>query len=409
MTDEELLRLLEDPESDRVERKESLADGDKIRQAICAFANDLPDHRQPGVLFVGVDDHGKPTGMPVTDQLLQRLAHMRSDGNILPFPAMTVQKRHLRGHDMAVAIVQPADAPPVRFKGTVWVRVGPRRAIASPQEERMLAERRRYRDAPGDIQPLRDADPDELDVTLFRERYLPSAVSAEVLAGNEREPRVQMASLRLIDLGPPPVPTVLGILAIGRQPTRHLPMAYVSFLRLAGTHLASEVITGHDISGPLPRLMEQIDELLRLHVMTAVDITSGDTEHREPDYPLPAIQQIVRNAVMHRLYEGTNAPVRIYWYSDRIEVISPGGPYGQVTPENFGRPGINDYRNPNLAEAMRCLGYAQHFGVGIQIAREALDRNGNPPLEFQVDSRTVVAILRRARRKVVHTLAEGTQ
>jgi hypothetical protein len=60
-----------------------------------------------------------------------------------------------------------------------------------------------------------------------------------------------------------------------------------------------------------------------------------------------------------------------------------------VTPENFGQPGVNDYRNPHLAEAMRCLGYAQHFGVGIQIARDALARNGNPPLEFRVDPRTV--------------------
>jgi ATP-dependent DNA helicase RecG len=142
--------------------------------------------------------------------------------------------------------------------------------------------------------------------------------------------------------------------------------------------------------------MAQIDELLRVHVMTAVDITSADREIRRPDYPLVALQQVVRNAVMHRLYEGTNAPARVYWYADRIEIISPGGPFGQVTEENFGRPGVNDYRNPHLAEAMRCLGYAQHFGVGIQIARDALARNGNPPPEFRVDPRTVVATIRRS-------------
>jgi len=133
--------------------------------------------------------------------------------------------------------------------------------------------------------------------------------------------------------------------------------------------------------------------------MEAVDITSKDTEGRYPDYPLAALQQIVRNAVMHRSYEGTNAPVRIYWYSNRIEVISPGGPYGHVTKGNFGLPGINDYRNPNLAEAMRHLGYAQHFGVGIQIAREALARNGSPPPEFQFDLGPVMAIIRKKERK----------
>lgn len=399
MTDQELEALLNDIESDRVERTESAADGDKLRQAICAFANDLPGHNKPGVLFIGVDNAGAPVGLAVTDQMLQNLASMRGDGNVLPFPAMTVQKRSLKGSDVAVVIVEPADAPPVRFKGTVWVRVGPRRAIAGPQEERMLAERRRHRDAPADIRPLLGADIQEIDAQLFRERYLPGAVSSEVLADNKREPETQMASLRIIDLGPPPVPTVMGMLVVGKDPFRYLPMAWVSFLRLTGEDLASEVVTSHDMKGPLPRQMDQIDELLRLHVMTAVDITSGDKERREPDYPIPALQQIIRNAVMHRLYEGTNAPVRIYWFSDRVEVISAGGPYGRVTLENFGQPGVNDYRNPNLAEAMRCLGYAQNFGVGIQIARDALARNGNPPLEFRVDSRTVVALLRIAPRK----------
>ena len=274
-----------------------------------------------------------------------------------------------------------------------------RLSAASPQEERILAERRRYRDAPADIQPLRDVDISELDQTLFREIYLPAAVSLDVLAENSRTPEEQMASLRLVDLGPPVVPTVLGLLVLGEKPSLHLPGAYVSFLRLAGEQLGSDVVSSHEIQGPLPRMMSQIDELLKLHIMTAVDITSGDKERRYPDYPLVALQQIVRNTIMHRSYEGTHAPVRIYWFSDRIEVISPGGLYGHVTPENFGQPGINDYRNPNLAESMRHLGYAQHFGVGIQIAREALARNGNPPPEFKFDLGPVMAIIRQRERK----------
>ncbi len=76
------------------------------------------------------------------------------------------------------------------------------------------------------------------------------------------------------------------------------------------------------------------------------------------------MQQLVRNAVLHRTYETTNAPVRVYWYSDRIEIHSPGGLYGQVNPENFGQPQVTDYRNPLLAEAMKALGFVQRFGVG---------------------------------------------
>ena len=58
MGDDELERLLTDLESDRVERKEALSHPDRICEAICAFANDLPDHRAPGVVFVGARDDG---------------------------------------------------------------------------------------------------------------------------------------------------------------------------------------------------------------------------------------------------------------------------------------------------------------------------------------------------------------
>jgi len=105
MTDGELEALLDDLESDRAERKEAFTDKDKARQAVCAFANDLPDHRLPGVLFIGVKDSGKPVGLEISDQLLQNVASMRNEGQILPFPSMDVQKRKLMGVDVAVALV----------------------------------------------------------------------------------------------------------------------------------------------------------------------------------------------------------------------------------------------------------------------------------------------------------------
>lgn len=97
MDDHELEILLQDLEADRVERKASVADRDKICQAICAFANDLPNHRQPGVLFIGVNDDGSNAHLAITDTLLLTLADLRSKGNILPFPTMIVQKRVLGG------------------------------------------------------------------------------------------------------------------------------------------------------------------------------------------------------------------------------------------------------------------------------------------------------------------------
>jgi ATP-dependent DNA helicase RecG len=78
-------------------------------------------------------------------------------------------------------------------------------------------------------------------------------------------------------------------------------------------------------------------------------------------------------------------------------VISPGGAFGAVAADNFGQPGLTDYRNPNLADAMKTLGYVQRFGVGIGIARRHLEQAGHPPPEFDVSSSFVRATIFVAR------------
>jgi ATP-dependent DNA helicase RecG len=115
-------------------------------------------------------------------------------------------------------------------------------------------------------------------------------------------------------------------------------------------------------------------------------------EYVVEDYALEGLRQLVRNAYLHRSYEATHAPVRVYWFDDRIEIHSPGGPYGSVTVENFGQPGITDYRNPNLAEALRALGYVQRFGAGIPIARKCFSQR----LRFEVQPSVVAAIISKA-------------
>jgi ATP-dependent DNA helicase RecG len=398
LSDIELEALLDDLESDRIERKQSWSDdaADKACQAVCAFANDLPNHDKPGILFVGALDNGKPSGLPITDRLLTAIADIRSNGNILPPPTLTVEKRILKGAPMAVVTVQPADAPPVRYKGRIWIRTGPRRALASAQEERILNERRRYRDRHFDVHPLSSCPLSELSRVAFEHEYLPQAFAPDVLAANERSYEERLASTGMIASIEDPTPTVLGVLALARTPRHWLPCDYIQFLRIRGTEWGDPVADALDIDGPLARMIERLDDKLRAYLTTSVDFTSADREIRRRPYPLAALQQFARNAVMHRAYEGTNAPVHVYWFDDRIEIRNPGGPYGSVTPENFGKPGKVDYRNPNLAGVMRTLGLVQRFGLGIADARKALHENGNPAPEFEVDSTAVRVIVRMA-------------
>ncbi len=394
MDDGELEKLLRDLESDRVERKASPADPARIRQAICAFANDLPDHRKPGVIFVGVNDDGTCANLPITDELLRTLADMRSDGNITPFPTMTVQKKQLIGCDLAVIVVQPSDAPPVRFTGRVWIRVGPRRATATAEEERRLSEKRRSKDLPFDLHPIESATLEDIDLDLFHRTYLPAAVANEVIDQNERSETQQLSSLRFVTVGERPRPTVLGMLTVGKDPRAFLPCAYIQFLRIDGTGLGDPIKDQKEIDGTLSDLLRQLDEVMLAHISVASQIDSHRVEVRRPDYPIDALRQLTRNAVLHRNYEGTHSPVRITWFRDRIEILSPGGPFGQVNRENFGKPGVTDYRNPYLAEAMKNLGYVQRFGVGIPLARQHLQRNSNPSPEFVVTDTHVLVVVR---------------
>ena len=93
ITEEQLLHLMADIESAHVERTISVSDTAKFSEAVCAFANDMVNAREPGFLLIGVDDKtGRASGLKVTDQLLQTLAGLGTDGNILPPPAITVQK-----------------------------------------------------------------------------------------------------------------------------------------------------------------------------------------------------------------------------------------------------------------------------------------------------------------------------
>ncbi|MEQ9671815.1 ATP-binding protein [Coleofasciculus sp. G2-EDA-02] len=395
MNDQELATLLNDLESDRVERKALISDRNIIRQAICAFANDLPNHQQPGVLFIGVNNDGTCANLPITDQLLLTLSDMRSDGNILPFPEIIVQKRTISGCELVVVIVEPSDDPPVRFNGRVWVRVGPRRATATQQEERRLAEKRRAKDLPFDILPLPSASLDDLDLDLFRRVYLPSSLAIDILEENERSIEQQLTSMRFVTVEPQPKPTVLGVLVVGSDPRQFIPGAYIQFLRIDGSELTDPIKDQKEIGGSLTDLLGILDATLQAHISVATDITAQPIEMRQPDYPIVALQQLARNAVMHRTYEGTYAPVRMTWFNDRIEIQNPGGPFGQVTKQNFGQPGVTDYRNPHLAEAMKNLGYVQRFGVGIQLARKELQKNGNPPLEFVVEDAHLLVTLKK--------------
>lgn len=388
--DSELAALFFGSESSLVERKRSAGDSSAIHRNICAFANDLPASGRAGIIFIGVEDDGTCSEIDVTDELLRNLAQMRSDGSIQPLPTMTVEQKTIGGCEMAVIQVLPAANPPLRFKGRAWIRVGPTVQQASPEEEQRLAERRRAGQRPFDMRPVADASVEDLDVEYVLATYLPNAIAREILDQNERPLSHQLLSLRLLHQH---IPVQGALIAFGRDPQYWSPGAYVQFLRIAGSSLTDPIKNSKALTGNLEEVLRRLHELIEINISVSSDVVTRPREVRTPDYPIEALRQLAANAVMHRSYENTNSPCRVYWFDDRIEFQSPGGLYGNVTPLNI-HEGITDYRNPLVAEIMHHLGFAQRFGLGIQLAKASLRDNGNPPPEFLFSPTQVTVVVR---------------
>ena len=126
--------------------------------------NDLPDHRMPGYLFLGVQNDGTIDGLKVDDALMKRISAIRSDGNILPLPVMSTEKVVTEKGDVLVVEVTPSFDTPVRYRGRTFIRIGPRRDIASAEEERILAERCAASLPTFDTRPCREAKLEDIDI-----------------------------------------------------------------------------------------------------------------------------------------------------------------------------------------------------------------------------------------------------
>lgn len=379
LTLEELRAMLSDLESDRVERTISESNTDKFSEAICAFSNDFPNHKLAGYLIIGAEDKtGKITELTVSDKLLKDLAAIRNSGQILPQPAMTVQKYVLPEGELAVVEVFPSPFPPVRYKGKVWIRVGPSKAIANEAEELRLSEKRAVNAKTFDVSPAFGSSLSDINIELFKLTYLPNAIDSETLAANHRDLKQQLASLRLYDLAYD-CPTYAGILILGDNPKFYMQGAYVQYVQFVGTSMDTDVLNEQEFSGDLLSTMRELDSFVQKNVEQRPVRVSSLKEIIVKTYPSIAIRELLNNAVMHRNYE-SNAPVKFYEFSDRLEIQNPGGLYGSARPDNF--PNQNDYRNPIVAEALKIMGYVNKFNRGIATAQAELKTNGNPPANF---------------------------
>ncbi len=381
MTKEVLQEIIGIDEGFRIELTTSKGDMDKFQEAICAFANDMPGSGKKGYLLIGVCDDGKISGMKVDDALMKRISGIRSDGNILPLPVMTTEKVQTDEGDVLVVEVTPSFDTPVRYRGRTFIRIGPRRDIASAEEERILAERCAASLPTFDTRPCREATIDDIDTETIVKEYLPRAVDAETLANEKRPLKEQLASLRLFNIRWD-CPTYAALIMFGNNPRYFMPGAYIQFVRFKGETNGGMILNERRFEGCLYRMLPDLENFIRDGIVTKRPVPVSILREKDVrNYPYKVLRELMMNAVMHRDYQA-NMPTRLYQYDSHIEIMNPGGLYGQARPENF--PHVNDYRNSVVAEMMKNLNYVNMFNHGIGEVQDLLKENQSPAAEFNV-------------------------
>jgi ATP-dependent DNA helicase RecG len=242
-----------------------------------------------------------------------------------------------------------------------------------------------------DAQPCLGSQLKDLSQPLFLIDYRQQAVAPEVIAENNRSVEHQLASLRFFDLSHG-CPTHAGILLFGLDVRAWLPGAYIQFLRVGGDSLDAPILNDQTLYGDLLTMLRELDALVDAQLTQFPAPDSTLRERNVESYPRVAVRELLMNAVMHRDYAST-APLRITWLENRLEIQSPGGLYGEASPENF--PLQTSYRNPVVAEALKALGYVNRYGRGVLRAQAVLENNGSPAAEFHFDAGYVLATIRR--------------
>lgn len=303
---------------------------------------------------------------------------------------MTVEKMELDDGSVVVVEVQPAVFPPVKYKGRVWVRIGPRKGVANEADEKRLIEKRACHVSTFDALPCLGSTLDDVDVNLFRQNYLPQALPIDVIAEDKRDVRLQMQSLGFYDMKHD-CPTFAGIILFGNNVERVLPGAYVQYVRFRGDSRSGEVMREYKFCGNLMKILYQLDTFVDTTISNRRPVpVSALREETMMDYPHWAIRELLMNAICHRDYE-SNGPIQFYQYDDRIEILNPGGLYGKANAENF--PWVNDYRNSVVAEAMKVLGFVNRFSRGVLRVEEELKDNKNGAPEFKLHLMTAFLVV----------------
>ncbi|MDX2160068.1 MAG: ATP-binding protein [bacterium] len=196
-------------------------------------------------------------------------------------------------------------------------------------------------------------------------------------------------------------PTVSGIMLFAEYPQHWLPQSGVVFAKFVGkTPRGENGLAGYtrreELTGALPRLIESAWNLV-WGEMAVSAVVKGLEREESHEYPQFAVREAIVNAICHRDYRLRGRRIEIRMYSDRLEVVSPGGLPGFITVENI----VDEHfsRNPRIVNGLFQWGYIEELGLGIDRMLEVMEQAGHPLPIFDARPYSFAVTLRNSREK----------
>lgn len=375
-----------------------------------------------GMIILGLEESNgfRPAVGFDADRIYKQL-QMIGD-RFTPVVRMEIEKVPFEGQMLVVALVNelPKDRKPcfITARGCCegsFIRSGDGdRHLTAYEVDQLLEERHQPQH---DIEPVERASLDDLDQ---------DSLKAIIKRAKELFPRVFGKlddEIILIQLGVCTRvegrvhPTLAGLLALGIFPQQYFPRLEVVFTVYAGTTKEGNLKTGEryvdskEIVGSIPNMLMDTLSLVRQRMNTGA-VIQGGLRKDIPDYPLIAVREAVANALQHRDYSqgGRGSQVQVNLYSDRLEIINPGGLYGSTTVESLGKEGISSTRNEFLSRLLTYTpfddGYVvENKGTGFMTIESSLAAALMPPPKVH-NSLTFFKLTFEKRRKTEEEISE---
>ena len=356
---ERLLQQLKLGEDSRVEFKEVVFAGDRVREPhrdaiadeLAAFGNTIG-----GTLIFSVSDAGAVQSIDrqQMDALESFVSEICSDSIRPPLPFVT--QRLPLPDDSFVLVVEVEQSALVHKspKGYLTRQGSSKRELSSEALHRLFQQRGRSGLLGPDEAIVAGTGPNTLDTTLV-DRFLSSRATEPTM--------VQLTKLGLVredDSGVTRA-TVAGVLLCTARPDEYIRGAVIEAVRYRGTVLGRAI--QHDaasITGPLDQQLRDTVNFVRLNTRVAARKAPGRVE--TPQFSPRAMFEAIVNAVVHRDYSIENGKIRLFIFDDRLELYSPGGLPNTLPIEAMRNRQAT--RNETLASALRMLAVGDIDGAG---------------------------------------------